>query len=215
MNYGFKHHNLGVLADKAPYFIYRSSELGKHGLKMVKEQLDEKGLPFPKTIVYMNADGYAFPLYFAIDEYKAQEQYGFTFYHSFGIPRTYLDGEDPYFPTDMIDKGRHLGPIGRRYFKYGDGKITGGINNLLVILNLVLDPKNQPVLFHCLGGIHRTGMVAMLVRVVQGCLSWQEIVAEYHEFNPMLPREKNIKFVERFIRDPRFIAIKEKYGSGF
>lgn len=207
-------HNFGILAKKAPYFIYRSAELGNDGLREVEKYLSQEGLPFPKTIIYMNAEGYAFPLYFAIQEYKAQEKYGFTFFHSFGNPRTYLDGQDPYYPTDVIDKFQYLGPIGRRYFKLGDGKITGGIDNLVTILNLVLDPANQPVLFHCLGGLHRTGMVAMLIRVIQG-MKWDDIVNEYHQYNRLFPRERNIKFVERFQNDKRFIEIWDKFAPKF
>jgi hypothetical protein len=204
-------HNFGILAAQAPYFIYRSAELGNDGLREVSTYLNQKGMPFPKTIIYMNAEGYSFPLYFAIQEYNAQAKYGFQFFHSFGTPRTYLDGQDPYNPTDIIDRRRYLGPIGRRYFKYGDGKVTGGIDNLVLILNKILDPNNQPVLFHCLGGLHRTGMVAMLIRTIQG-MPWKDIVDEYHEYNRLFPRENNIEFVEKFQSDPRFIEIRDKYA---
>lgn len=202
--------NFGVLAAKDPYFIYRSCELGKAGLSELKQHLVNAGLPFPKTIIYMNAEGYALPLYYAIDEWKAQEQYGFKFYHPFGSVRTYLDGQDPYHPTDVIDKFRYLGMVGRRYFNLGDGEITGGIEQLFTILNLIVDPENQPVLFHCMGGFHRTGIVAMLIRVLQG-MAWKDLIQEYHHFNPLFPREKNIDFVERFASDIRFLQLWQKY----
>lgn len=204
-------HNFGILAAKDPYFIYRSGELGKSGLKDIKEFLCGADLPFPKTIIYMNAEGYAFPLYFAIDEYKAQSQYGFKYYHPFGNPRTYLDGVDPHNPTDNIDKLRYLGVVGRRYFERGNGQIIGGISNLLTILKLILDPENQPVLFHCLGGFHRTGMVAMLIRVIQG-MTWTDLIEEYHKFNPLFPRQQNIDFVERFVNDDRFVELWNKHA---
>lgn len=205
-------HNIGVLVNNERYKIYRSAELGLDGLPYLVDYLEKRDLPFPKTIIHMNHQGYAFPLYFAIHEYKAQAKYGFNYYHPFGDLRTYLDGEDPYHPTDIIDKFRILGPIGRRYFNYGDGKVAGGIDALLKILGLILDAEKQPVLFHCYGGIHRTGMIAMLVRYLQG---WDEkrIVNEYHVFNPVLPREKNIDFVQRFSKDPRFLSLKDRYGK--
>ena len=204
-------HNFGILAAKEPYFIYRSAELGSEGLKQMKVLLDGLDLPFPKTIIYMNAEGYAFPLYFAIQEWKAQAEYDFKYYHPFGDPRTYLDGVDPYKATDNIDKAKYLGVVGRRYFQRGNGQIIGGISNLVTILKLILDPANQPVLFHCLGGFHRTGMVAMLIRVIQG-MTWGDIIEEYHKFNPLFPRQKNIDFVNRFADDRRFIELWDKHS---
>jgi protein-tyrosine phosphatase len=39
-----------------------------------------------------------------------------------------------------------------------------------MILNLISDPTNQPVFFHCFHGEDRTGVVAALYRVIyQGC----------------------------------------------
>lgn len=205
--------NFGVVINNDTYQIYRSGKLGKHGLKKLANYLYKEGLPFPKTIVYMNKQGYAFPFYFAIQEYKEQERYGFTFYHPFGKLRTYLDGQDPYQPTDVIDRSLYLGHVGRKYFDYGDGKVAGGVETLLLNLVIILEPVNQPVLFHCFGGFHRTGIVAMLIRYMQG---WEEkdIIAEYHKYNPSFPREKNIDFVKAFSQDERFLELKRIYHLG-
>lgn len=202
--------NFGVVAANEHYHIYRSAELGKHGLEELKELLDDAQLPFPKTIIYMNAEGYAFPLYFAIDEYKAQDDYGYTFFHSFGTPRTYLDGHNPYEPRDVIDKRRYLGHFARKYFDFGDGNVCGGVEALILILNLILDQTRQPVLFHCLGGMHRTGMVAMILRSMQK-MPWEEIVAEYHAHNPF-PRQENLDFVLQFTKEPVFHKLCDLYG---
>lgn len=205
-------HNIGVVVNNSKYKIYRSAELGSDGLPYLENYLEKRNLPFPKTIIHMNHQGYAFPIYFAIHEYKAQQKYGYKYHHPFGPIRTYLDGENPYKPTDVIDKGSILGLVGRRYFKYGDGKIAGGIDALTKILELVLDLKNQPVLFHCFGGFHRTGMVGMLIRYMQG---WDEkrIFAEYHVYNPVFSRDKNIEFVQKFTKDDRFLTIRDKYSK--
>lgn len=202
--------NFGIVSATQRYHIYRSAELGKRGLSELYDELEAANMPFPKTIVYMNAEGYSFPLYFAIDEWKLQSEYGYRFFHPFGFPRTYLDGYDPYHPTDVIDKLRYLGPVGRKYFDLGDGTIQGGIDTLTWILELILDPKNQPVLFHCLGGMHRTGMVAMLIRFMQK-MPWERIVSEYHAFNPF-PRKENIEFVSEFIKDPHYLKLCDKYS---
>lgn len=216
----------GVVVKNSDYLIYRSSALGKHGMKHLNNILEQHDLPFPKTIIYMNKQGYAFPLYFAIKEYKLSEseKYGpFDFFHSFGKPRTYVDGHNPYYPSEIIDSRRYLGPVGKRYFSYGDGKVAGGVDTVLNILKLVLDPERQPVLFHCMGGIHRTGMIAMALRFIQGGY-WVEgpktekwgmqlnpAEYEYYKYNPVLFRKKNIEFIEQFSRDPRFLALQEQY----
>ncbi len=220
--------HFGVVVKNSSYTIYRSSALGKHGLKHLSKMLDEQDLPFPKTIIYMNYEGYAFPFYFAIKEYKASLSgaYGeFDFFHPFGALRTYVDGEDPYHPTDDIDTTLNLGPIGQRYFSLQDVGISGGTDAVIDILKLVLDPERQPVLFHCFGGLHRTGMIAMLVRFVQGGfwvdgpktstkgMQLNPAEYEYAKFNPILFRKKNIQFVEKFSHDPRFLDLQDQYQA--
>ena len=202
--------NFGVVEFSDKHQIYRSAYLGKKGLAELAVHLEKENLPFPKTIVYMNKPGYAFPFYFALEEYEAQEKYGFSFYHSFGEPRTYLDGHNPYEPTDKIDRHLYLGLKAKKYFGFGDGEITGGVDNLLKIVELIIDPKNQPVLFHCFGGFHRTGMVAMIMRHMQGW-SWEGIEYEYRMFNPHFPRQENIAFVRKFVNDPSYLDLAHKY----
>lgn len=198
--------NFGIVIDNATYKIYRSAELGRDGI----DALAQSGVEFPKTIIYMNWEGYSFPFYFAIEEYKESIKRGFKFYHPHGEIRTYLDGDDPFNPTDRIDSFMRFGIFARRLFKPGNNEIVGGVDSLLRILNLILDPANQPVLFHCLGGMHRTGMVAMTLRMIQG---WSMDAAEheYRLFNPHLFRQSNVDFVAAFTADPRFQELVEKF----
>lgn len=203
--------NFGIVSATERYQIYRSAELGSHGLAELKEALDQANLPFPKTIIYMNSAGYAFPLYFALEEYKAQEEYGFRFFHPFGTPRTYVDGYNPYHPTDVIDKRTILGHFARKYFAYGDGNVCGGVEAVILILNLILDPSNQPVLFHCLGGMNRTGMIAMIIRYMQK-MPWDKILAEYHQHAKPFARQENIDFVLEFIKSPAFMKLCDVYS---
>lgn len=197
--------NFGIVVDNPTYHIYRSAELGREGI----EELARLGIA-PRAIVYMNWEGYAFPFYFALQEYEESLLRGFTFYHPHGDIRTYLDGENPYSPTDRIDSIFKFGFKARRIFKKGDNEIVGDTEALLKILNLILDPQNQPVLFHCFGGMHRTGMVAMLIRSIQGW-NWDRIEAEYVHYNPHLFRQENVDFVEAFSEDPRFLELVKKY----
>lgn len=220
----YKKLKFGVLVNNDIYTIYRSSKLGKSGLKKLKKYLDKNDLPFPKNIIYMNKNGYKFPFYFALDEFFLQEAYNFHFFHSFGPSRTYVDGDDPYLAAADIDKKGNLGRTARELFEHYDDGIDGDIENFMNVLNMVLDPTLQPVLFHCHGGRHRTGMIAMVIRYLQDekwihgethrrwGLDLNPAEYEYYKFNRILFRKSNIHFIRKFIKDPRFQELKEKYG---
>lgn len=189
--------NFGTLIYGDTYKIYRSAELGNLGLKELKDTLDKECKEFPKTIIYMNAEGYAFPLYYAFEEWKSRDEYGYRYIHPFGEERSYVNGENPYEFQDVIDREIYFGLIARKFFKEGDGQPCGGINTVIKLLHIIIEPANNPVLFHCLGGFHRTGMIAMCIRLMQG---WdlEKIIEEYRDFNPLFYRSKNVEFLERF-----------------
>lgn len=214
----------GVVVNNDDYQIYRSMMLGKRGLKKLKKHLEEEELRFPKTIIYMNSAGYKFPLYFSIEEYDLQEKYGYEFFHSFGDIRTYLDGHNPYDPQDDIDTKRILGHHARKKFELRDDGIDGDLDDFFTILKIVLDPSKQPVLFHCFGGRHRTGMIALALRYMQG--GWwldgpkhkrygremNPAQFEYYRFNHLFYRKENLDFIEKVSQDPRFLELKDQYG---
>ena len=222
--------NFGVVVYNPVYTIYRSAHLGKSELKHLKKILKEDQLPFPRTIIYMNSNGYKFPLYHAVEEYEAliSLRYGpVDYYHSFDSQvRTYVDGHNPYAPTLDIDQGEPLGHKAREYFTVTpDDGIDGGMENVLRVLGLILDANNQPVLFHCHGGMHRTGMIGMILRYLQGGewvdgpkvtrygMALNPAQYEYYKFNSLFFRKENIEFVEQFAQDPRFIDLKNAYGQ--
>ncbi|RMJ26024.1 Tyrosine phosphatase [Aspergillus sp. HF37] len=64
------------------------------------------------------------------------------------------------------------------------------------ILQILLDPRNHPVLVHCNKGKHRTGCVVACLRKTQ---SWSsaDILAEYRQYS----YPKNRELDERFIFD--------------
>ena len=217
---------LGILVNNSIYKIYRTKNLGEDGLEDLEEYTKEKGLVFPKTIISMNHWGYKFPSYSSMEEYQLKEKYDYKFYHSFGHgERTYLDGYNPYYPTVDIDTTAKLGRKARKIFELRNDGIDGGIDNFFKILRIVLDTKNQPVLFHCFGGRHRTGMIAMALRYMQGG-KWTNgfykekkgirmnlAQYEYYKFNRSLFRKENLEFIEQVKDDPRFIELKIQYGE--
>ena len=215
----------GVMVNNEDYTIYRSAKLGKSGFKTLDGYLRKRDLPFPKTVIYMNKTGYKFPFYFALEEFHLKNRYNFTFYHSFGPNRTYLDGHNPYEADDDIDTKWNLGRHARKYFDFRNDGVDGGISTFYKILGIILEPKNQPVLFHCHGGRHRTGMIAMALRHIQGG-DWIEgkhhrrmgmdlnpAEYEYYKFNHMMFRKENIEFIRQLNKDSNFIKLKKNYRN--
>jgi hypothetical protein len=220
-------HNFGVVISNKNYQIYRSSSLGKDGIKDVWKHLKSKRLPTPKTIIYMNDEGYKSRLFsddFALQQYAMQEEYGFKMHHSYDYKqRTYLEGHNPYSPSEDIDRKNNLNGAALKLFGPDpkDG-LDGGIDAFYRIMDIVLDPANQPVLFHCLGGKHRTGMVGMTLRHLQSDKA-KEVVSEdpiyqsraeveYKEFAGALSaREANVQFVRKFIKTKEYKDYQRRY----
>jgi hypothetical protein len=212
--------NFGVVKRNSTYQIYRSEILGTQGLNAVLSHLKKNNLPAPKTIIYMNTDGFSDKDLRAMEEFQAQQTLSFEFFHSFRYDyRTYLDGGNPSSPSEDIDDGRYLGASATAAFgAIVDPAHDGGEDAFKRILNVVLDPSRQPVLFHCLGGRHRTGMVAMALRYIEGG-AWLEgsytvrvppffqkrdlnlAQHEYYLHNPSQFRGVNISFVEGFFQN--------------
>lgn len=225
----------GLVANSQDYQIYRSRRLGVRGLNLLEEKLKSNNLPFPKTIIFLNDEGYGEKGRYAIGEYKAslESDYGFKFYHTMGDDiQTYLDGTDPRNPSEDIDEKGVLSSLeGSELFSKNlrDDGNDGGMEDFYTILDIVLNPENQPVLFHCHGGGHRAGMVAMTLRHIQGILSEQsptnldpidgivpinEIEVEYHSFFERgHPRHENIEFIRWFVTTEKFQEYVEKYRN--
>ncbi|MBF0314379.1 MAG: tyrosine-protein phosphatase [Oligoflexia bacterium] len=235
VSYNYDALNFGVVVNNDHYQIYRSSQLGIWGLRKLALHLKKNNLPFPKTIIYMNSHGYIegwLSGEYAVEEYKHQETYGYKYYHSFDYNyRTYLDGFSPYQPSEDIDNKSILGETARELFGYyPDGKNDGGVDAFIRIMNIILDPANSPILFHCYGGRHRTGIVGLALRYLQGedwingpqrqvfVLSklgkvWLNPAQyEYYKFNKLLFRQTNLDFIQRFSQEEPFLSWKQSYG---
>lgn len=222
-------HNFGVLVRNSAHTIYRSAALGSEGLADISKYLKAKKLPFPKTIIHMNSDGYKrsffHPTLFAIEEQQQSARYGYKFYHSFRTDYyTYLAGENPYEVHKNINHKKRLNAEALVLFGFDEEAIVdGGIDAFYRILDLVLGSEG-PVLFHCTGGRHRTGMIAMAIRYLQGgewrkgsyrsLLVKRDLNAaqyEYMHHNPVYIRTQNFDFIDRWSKDPLF----EKYEELF
>ncbi len=212
--------NFGVVKNNSIFKIYRSEMLGHEGLEVLQKHLQSRELPFPKTIVYMNTNGYSDSDSRILQQFYRQTQYGYTLFHSFLYSyRTYLDGGNPLIAKVDIDSGNHLGAEAQSVFGTIHGPdAEGGIDAFERILKLVLDPARQPVLFHCLGGRHRTGMTALALRYIEGgewlsgnhgvrvvpffqLMNLNNAQYEYYRHNTLQFRKDNLEFIEKFFKE--------------
>lgn len=226
--------NFGLVINNDIHTIYRSEHLGTDQLKKLKDYLEDEGHAFPEIVIHMNRHGFkrTFPMFshFALQEYELSDRYGYMFYHPFHYAyRTYLDGHNPYQPEKNIDGDKYLGDDAQDYFGIIDHPDPdGGTDAFLRILHLILG-ANQPVLFHCTGGRHRTGMVAMGIRYLQGGdwvngkkrtvtvnifgpkLELNPAQYEYYLHNKTQFRIENLKFIEDFSTEPAFEQLRLQY----
>jgi hypothetical protein len=164
---------------------------------------------------------------FAIEEYEESQKYGFEFYHSFrrDYP-TYLDTYNPFKPKENVYKRKYLNDTAIAYFGYWpEATLDGGMDAFYRVLDLVLESK-EPILFHCTGGHHRTGMIALAIRYLQGG-AWREgdfqgplsrqhlnkAQYEYYKHNPFLFENDNLDFIEAWAKTPEFAEYYELYNE--
>lgn len=187
--------NFGILVNN-PYFnIYRSSGLGKRGLRDLESHLRGTHHPekLPSTIIYMNHYAYGdrsekivnyfirqyknwdnrptYPYSSFAKEQEVNNQFPlsgkkFNFFHPAGSheDNVYLHGKNPLHDL-LVAKdfsGKSQDPLTKSLNIYS----RGGRDAIYRILEKILTGPG-PVLFHCKGGIHRTGMMALLVRYLQ------------------------------------------------
>lgn len=234
--------NFGVVINNSKYKIYRSERLGKEGLTKLQAHLAQVNLPMPKIIVYMNYSDYSALNQEAIEEYESQSRFGYKFYHSYDYSnRTYLDGHNPFYPEDDIDNLDEIPiwnfPLQKAITIFNihpDGALDGGVDAFEKIMKIVLNPENSPVLFHCHGGKHRTGMIALAIRYLQGG-SWvndktplffpslssytfgvvinNDAKLEYMLYNPLRARQENFDFIDNYSKTTNFLQLANQYRN--
>ncbi len=102
--------------------------------------------------------------------------------HDLGI-RTVVNFRDGSQPADRAEEAYCLS-AGIRFVrippmswdgKRGTAEIDAGVDRFLAVMN---DPKNYPVLVHCMAGIHRTGAYCAIYRMEREGWSNERAIAE-------------------------------------
>lgn len=258
-------YNFGVLINNEHYTIYRSAGMGDEGFQDIKKHLDSEGLPIPQSVIYMNHYGYkkqtkafgSLQRLLRPKDYKLREfatlqdkellKEGIKFYHPLALneddANVYLDGKSPLEPKSsprVIKK--ILSDSAKEYYSskgvdFNNRILQGDKEAFYNILDIILKRGKQPVLFHCKGGIHRTGMLALAIRYLQGG-KWTKNfpvpikldakvnvifkkpvllnnLAEYEYFlhNQTQFRLSNLKAIRQLADEKRFKDLKKNYGD--
>ncbi|MFK7822570.1 MAG: tyrosine-protein phosphatase [Oligoflexales bacterium] len=257
--FSFRKYNFGVVVNNSRHRLYRSKALGELGTRELFSFLQENNLLIPNLVIFMNKQGYKQPsnlsggLYgfgaslriedgvFAFEESQIFSKFGarpeVSFYHPLNSP-VYLSGQDVVNDSLAFPIDAYVDQDIKKYFeaqirKSGTGEhIVAKKDNFYFILKLVLESRD-PVLFHCTGGRHRTGMIAMAIRYIQGSF-WtksfrQEIKVripnikhlvglrnlaeiEYYLHNKRYLREKNLESLRALSQEARFKVLVKKFG---
>jgi protein-tyrosine phosphatase len=139
----------------------------------------------------------------------------FEFLHG-GNSDVYLAGSNPMVeaPNPMVFYDGDRNEVIRK----------GDKESVFQVLKEILTSEG-PVQFHCKGGLHRTGMVALLIRYLQGG-RWMEgglpeikkngvsNLAEYEYFlhNRRGFRKQNLKAMRTFVREDRFKCLQDRFS---
>ena len=107
--------------------------------------------------------------------------------NEFTVAANFLDGED--IPTEMSGK------IIEKYFK---NSVSEKLDSYIPVFESLTNPDNFPLLFHCVAGKDRTGIVSAFLL---GILDVNEsvIIEDYLLTNKL--REKEMQLKEKQIRD--------------
>lgn len=136
--------------------------------------------------------------------YPQQEDHAFMKDLQLKTVVTLVEKEPPEgFKSFLQDNGIQHHMIAMK----GTKKEAIAMETMQSILNVVLDPKNHPLLIHCNHGKHRTGCVAGVVRKVTG---WETdaIIDEYRKFADPKERECDIDYISMFdIADAKLSSV--------
>lgn len=247
--------NFGVVLNNKHHKIYRSKALGKRGVEELFAFMESVNLDLPSTVIFMNKEGYKTrflgsvvsplthvfngitPFVYEQAQIFAQggKYPGINFYHPLNS-QVFLSGHDPL--NDVVSQSIE-GLVEPEIQAYFDDEIKDqDLVNIIAsrssffnALELVLASKG-PVLFHCTGGLHRTGMIAMAIRYMQGGV-WikpfnQDLEVEtgvrgrasklqnlaeveYYLHNRLNFRSRNLRSIRKIIDNEQFQQLKSTY----
>lgn len=198
-----KDYNFGVVLDG---MIYRSGKLGKSGMRDVINALEAATLPAPKSIASIHVMGFGGPGgSYNLEELDESMARGITFLHSYhhdpGLT-VYMDGTDP---SKIVEDDPHHGNIydpktvalflpdkkvrERLFVDQSMEKnriILGDTQDFFQSIENMIDAP-WPLLIHCKGGRHKTGMFSLVFEY----LAWQSSLNQLYGGNVSIPAYKN------------------------
>lgn len=169
--------------------IYRSGELHKITTDGLARLRDEIGMT---TVLNLRS-----PEELETGEIDLLRQAGIQYHVS--VPFI-GDSYDRNAEKELFANSTHMGPI----YLYIIGQEGFG-NRLAKALDLVAEPANHPLVFHCAVGKDRTGILAAVVLGILG-VSDEDIIEDY-----TLTAHYMEKYLERLNRDPGTADILEKF----
>ena len=209
--------------------IYRSQALGAKGLDFVYKKLSSLNYQTPKVVLYIGRHGYSVRhkmkksikyLKFVEDEEQYLSNMNLLFLHPF-FTNLYISGDNPQLDT----KEYNIDHFSKNQV------ISSSLESFISILNFVL-MSQKTILFHCTGGRHRSGMISLAIRYMQGgewtksldnplfaedidtkesivCNNLAEV--EYLYYSDGEPRKKNLDFIKWFVTTVFFKDFKDKF----
>lgn len=252
---GYHSLNFGVLVNNKYHHIYRSKALGEEGTQKLFRHMVYNKLPLPTRVVFINKDGFKKKMWAKIpyvsslvrgtDNFAMQEHAMFhplgqfptiEFWHPLNND-VYLSGHNPLNDVTDYHAAKYTDEESSREFEvHTHSLISARKENFYRILELILNNEGA-VLFHCTGGLHRTGMVAMAIRHLQGgewtqpfaepiriltlgsLSNGQEIYlqnlaeVEYVLHNPNNVRLDNLEAVRDLVKEARFQELYQQYNA--
>lgn len=206
-----KKYNFAIVIDG---MIYRSSLLGKKGIKEVWDTLKNEGIARPKSIASIHVMGFGgVGGSYNLEEIKESERRGITFLHSYHYDKNltvYMDGTDP---SKIVENDPHHGNIYtqetvNRFIP--DSKVqkqlkihksmeeqrylAGDTHDFLQSVENMIDAP-WPLLIHCKGGRHKTGMFAIIFEY----LAYRAAMKQEYSEEVVIPAYKN-RFVSWWSR---------------
>ena len=232
-------YNFGVIWEG---MIYRSAKLGAEGIGTVFHQLKKFGQATPQSIASLHVMGFGGPGgSYNLEEIEACENRGVTFLHSYHpdpFLTVYMDGTNPasidindphhgnIYKRETLKKyipeKKNREKLGIRQSLLKERVVIGDTMDFLQTIENLIDAP-WPLLIHCKGGRHKTGMIAMIFEylafkqsmneehskivtvsdVTKGVFlkrfSLRPAEVNYAEYNSNVYRHQNIKFIRGVI----------------
>ncbi|MFK7826652.1 MAG: hypothetical protein AB8G05_21100 [Oligoflexales bacterium] len=203
LKHSIRKYNFAVVLDR---MIYRSSLLGKKGMKEIWSNLKKNGVPRPKSIASIHVMGFGgVGGNYNLEELEESKKQGLTFLHSYHYDKhltVYMDGTDP---SKIVENDPHHGNIYvqetvnrfipdeniQKKLRIAESiaenrHLSGDTEDFLQSIENIIDAP-WPILIHCKGGRHKTGMFAIIFEY----LAYKSAMkAEYSE-DVSVPAYKN------------------------